>query len=684
MLRNCNRVRACLSVGVRSVSSSVLQYTREVKLALKNGDPVVALESTIITHGMPYPENLRTALDVEQVVRNAGAVPATVAVLKGKIHVGLSEQQLEELASSDEHHVKISRRDLPPVIAQKMSGGTTVAGTMIVAHKAGINMFVTGGLGGVHRGAEITMDISADLVELGRTPVTVVSAGIKSILDIEKTLEFLETQGVCVATYGDSKEFPSFWTRKSGFLAPWNVKDPFEAAQLIAARHSWHLDSGVLIANPIPTNHEADGKFIEAAVQDALKEVTIQHVKGNDITPFVLSRVHTATKGASLKSNIALVKNNALVGSLIAKELANMNLDRNAEEASLHRVYFTPSPEKTAPVLNPKRPVVIGGSVVDFNIKLDTDSVENQGGNYPGKVYQGYGGVGRNIADCVTRLGLNPLLISAVGNDLNGKGLIHHNKYMDKSGITVLNDTTTATCCAIHNKPGTLLYIVGDMNIHDRISEEMLLKFEKEINAAPMIIIDGNIPKDTVFTAVEMASRLKKPVWFEPTNIFKTLRAFQKDRVSGITYTSPNFEELVEIYNFVTQGTAKFSGGDVVMEAARMSAEILKAGAVQKTVFATIGPKGVVKVTRKTDGTVEAFHYEAPQPSVIRTVSGAGDCSASAIITGMVNGLDDSEYMSVALELPLVTLSSYFSVPETITKDIFKRPGRATPKRLSI
>lgn len=663
---------------------STVRYSAEVASALRNGEPIVALESTIITHGMPYPENLKTAMDVEQVVRRTGAVPATVALIKGEIHVGLSSQMLEDIASAKGELVKISRRDLAPAVAQKMTGGTTVAGTMIVAHKAGIQMFVTGGIGGVHRGAEVTMDISADLVELGRTPVTVVSAGVKSILDIEKTLEFLETQGVCVATYGDSKEFPCFWTRSSGHEAPWNVRDPSEAASVIASRLSLGLQSGMLIANPIPTNHEADGKFIEGCVQDALKESRIQNVRGKDITPFILNRVHHATSGASLRSNVALVKHNALVGSLIAKELSNILPDKlpqqQRESSDVHSFHTTSAPKAPLPV-NRSKPVIVGGCVVDFNIKLAEDRIEIDGKTYKGRVFQGYGGVARNIADCTSRLGLSPLLISAVGDDLNGKGLLGHNPSMDKSGIEILRDATTATCCAVHNRAGQLLYNVGDMDIHDRITPEVLLKYEKEIEGAPIVVLDANIPEDTLLTAVDLCTRLKKPLWYEPTIVNKSTKAFHKKRISGVWYTSPNRDELEVMYRDLTEGNDV--QGDEVTRAAKMAKELLRSGAITRAVYATLGAKGLVKVT-KTNDLFDAIHYEAPQAATIKTSNGAGDCQASTIITGLVLQLPEEEYMGAAMEIPLLTLASYSAVPDTLKKEDLNVKNIVKTKRIII
>ncbi|KAL4431940.1 hypothetical protein ABPG77_000207 [Micractinium sp. CCAP 211/92] len=293
----------------------------EVAAALAAGRPVVALESTIISHGMPYPQNLETARQVEAVVRANGATPATIAVLGGVPHVGLTPAQLQSLARAGKAVRKVSRRDLPLVMALGLDGATTVSATMLLAARAGIAVFVTGGIGGVHRGGESTMDVSADLTELGRTPVAVVCAGAKSVLDIPRTLEFLETQGVCVAAYG-ADEFPAFFTRHSRCPAPARVDSPAQAAAMIAAARTLALGGGMVLAVPIPEEHAAAGAQVEQAIAAALREAEERGVKGNEVTPFLLQRIQELTGGKSLEANIALVKNNAAVGARVAAELA--------------------------------------------------------------------------------------------------------------------------------------------------------------------------------------------------------------------------------------------------------------------------------------------------------------------------------------------------------------------------
>ena len=293
-----------------------LHLTPEVESALASGTPVVALESTIISHGMPYPENLQTAQEVEALVREEGAVPVTIAVQDGKICIGMYAEALERFAQNRDL-LKISRRDLPVALSQGKSGGTTVAATMICAHMAGIAVFVTGGIGGVHRDSEQTLDISADLTELAHTPVAVVCAGVKSILDIPKTLEFLETQGVPVIGFR-TNEFPAFFTPASGSPAQVRMDTPEEIARCMKTQWSLGLETGLVIANPIPAEEALDENLVQQAILDSLNEAKTQQISGKDVTPFLLERVNQRTQGQSLKSNTALIRNNARLGARIA------------------------------------------------------------------------------------------------------------------------------------------------------------------------------------------------------------------------------------------------------------------------------------------------------------------------------------------------------------------------------
>ena len=298
-----------------------LELSPAVKAAMMAGEPVVALESTIISHGMPYPQNVETALRVEEAIRETGAVPATIAIIQGKLKAGLTADEIEYLGQKGPSVTKASRRDLPVLVARGADGATTVATTMIIAHLAGIRVFATGGIGGVHRGAETTMDISADLEELGRTPVMVVCAGAKAILDLGLTLEYLETKGVPVIGYG-TEELPAFYTRTSGFKVDYRIDTPEELAAAFRAQQEMGLGGGMLVTNPIPAEYSMDPARINAAIDQAVADSRQLGIHGKEVTPYLLARVKELTGGDSLDANIQLVLNNARLAARTARALS--------------------------------------------------------------------------------------------------------------------------------------------------------------------------------------------------------------------------------------------------------------------------------------------------------------------------------------------------------------------------
>ena len=300
-----------------------LEISPEVQKALDEGRPVVALESTIISHGMPYPQNVETALNVEKIIRDNGAVPATTAIIGGKLRVGLSKDEIDYIGKKGLKVTKASRRDIPVLVARGEDGATTVAATMILANLAGVSVFATGGIGGVHRGAETTMDISADLEELASTPVMVICAGAKSILDLGLTLEYLETHGVSVLGY-QTEELPAFFTRKSGFKVDYRMDTPKELAAAFKAKNDLGLRGGMVVANPIPEEYAMDADYISKSIAEAIDEANAKGIKGKDTTPFLLDKLGKITGGSSLKANIQLVYNNAKVATQIACELSRM------------------------------------------------------------------------------------------------------------------------------------------------------------------------------------------------------------------------------------------------------------------------------------------------------------------------------------------------------------------------
>jgi len=308
-----------ISESAKVSGERFFDFRDEVKEALEKGGPVVALESTLISHGFPYPGNLEVAGEVEEIIRGYGVVPATIAVIGGKIKVGLTRSELEFMATSEDI-LKASRRDLAVIVAKGLNGATTVAATMMVAERAGIKVFATGGIGGVHRGAEKTFDISADLQELARTPVVVVCSGAKSILDLPLTKEYLETMGVPVIGFG-SEELPAFYCRESGLKVDYMVNDEVEAAKIIKVMEDLKLRGGMIIANPVPEEYALSMEYMNEMIEGAVRAAEKEGVKGKKLTPYLLNKIKELTGGKSLQANIELVKDNARVGAKIAREL---------------------------------------------------------------------------------------------------------------------------------------------------------------------------------------------------------------------------------------------------------------------------------------------------------------------------------------------------------------------------
>lgn len=651
--------------------------------ALSAQHPVVALESTIITHGMPFPQNLETALEVEEIIKKQGAVPATVAILEGQIHAGLSHDQLRDLATKD-NCVKTSRRDFPYVLAKGLSGGTTVSGTMVVAHKVGIPIFVTGGIGGVHRGAESTMDISADLTELGRTPVTVVSAGVKSILDVGRTLEYLETQGVCVSVMGSDARFPDFFTRDSGFLAPCHVESPALAAMMMLKRAELDLDSGMLIAVPIPEEHEAEGHLIKEAIEEAVKEAEAEDVCGRDVTPFILRRVSEITAGHSLQSNIALIKNNAKVGAEIAVEHAKLsNPAFRSVPASMESKPVTGSEDSS-------RPVVVGGCIVDFLTTVTEPKIEFTGRTHRGHVRQSYGGVGRNLADALTRLACRPFLVSAVGEDNHARALTAHNPRLGCEGLAVVPEASTAVYCVMLDHRGEALFGVGDMAVHNHVTPEHVRQFEDRITNAPLVLVDGNLSQHTINFVLDMCSAAHVPVWYEPTDVKKAAKPWEGGRGSAVTFTSPNLNELRALCAFLhlgEVGEAPARGEDVpqfVRSVLRAAAPLLDHAAA---LMVTLGSQGFVILRRSPAGgedepllpvpscpgrgaePVGLYFPALPAPHVA-SVSGAGDCLAAGFVAGVLRGEPVGRCAAAGLRAAGLSLAALPAVPDTLTPEI--------------
>ncbi|XP_041254649.1 pseudouridine-metabolizing bifunctional protein C1861.05-like isoform X2 [Onychostruthus taczanowskii] len=625
MARGATQVRRFLHGGYVRIHPSVQE-------ALVEGRPVVALESTIITHGMAYPLNLSMAREVEEIVRINGAVPATVGILRGQIHVGLTDEELEFLASS-KNAVKVSRRDFPFVLSQGLSGGTTVSGTMIMAHKAGIPVFVTGGIGGVHRDGENTLDVSADLTELGRTPVAVVSAGVKSILDIGRTLEYLETQGVCVAAFGESREFPAFFSRQSGFQAPYHVRDEEETAKLIDSALGLGLSSGVLIAVPCPQERAAEGQAIEKAIQQALSQARSKGITGKEVTPFLLQKLTKLTDGKSLDSNLALIQNNARVGSCIAVALSKLQKARRKGSQPRRK-------DMTAP-----QPVVIGGINVDFIAKAQNSEILGGGQTNAGRVRRTFGGVGRNLADCLSRLGQAPLLLSAVGKDEHLESVLHY-------------------------------------------CHHMVSQFKENLCQAPLVCIDGNVPLSTIQYVCQLAREHQLAVCYEPTDENKASKPFLSDSWKALTYISPNLQELRAINRTLGNPLpAELPSRleDVVQAAVALACPLL---AHLHCVVVTLGAHGVLLCGKSLGGSISLYpgthkqaaaarlcaaHYPAIPISreEIVNVSGAGDSLMAGILAGVLAKHDTGTCVRMGLLAASLSLRSYEPIsPEISTSSV--------------
>ncbi|KAM3609143.1 uncharacterized protein V6R79_010192 [Siganus canaliculatus] len=655
-------------------NDSLFRVHPSVSQALVENKPVVALESTIITHGMPYPHNLSTAKEVEAIVRGEGATPATVGVINGVVRIGLSSEELDYL-SRCQGSLKVSRRDLPYVLSQGLTGGTTVSATMIAAHRAGIHVFVTGGIGGVHRDGENSLDISADLTELGRTPIAVVSAGVKSILDIGRTLEFLETQGVCVTTYGVSKNFPAFFSPQSGFTSPHQVSNPEEAAKLIASTLSLGLQSGVLLAVPIPEEHAAAGQQIEEAIQAAVTEASTKGVTGRDVTPFILQKVNDLTKGKSLQANIALIHNNAKVGSQIACALSKQLCDRQLKNKTHHHGKSSSDTESDI--------VVVGGINVDFIAKGKTKTLRF-GQTNPGSVSQSFGGVGRNIADSLSRLSCRPLFISATGDDSHSDAVFNHCKHMNTSGVARLEKQNTATYVVLVGEGGEMTLGLGDMDVHQQITEKYVSQFEKELSSATLICLDGNIPVSTINYVCSFASKHNINVWYEPTDAEKARKPFLSDAWKSLSYSSPNLSELITMnktLGYPTPEVLPSSLEEVLSVAMTLSRPLLEH---IHCLIVTLGANGLLVCGEYDAGSVTlqprkqkkkrklcALHYPAVSVTEeeIMNVSGAGDSLAGALIAGIVKQRDTDSCVRMGILAARMSLASTHPIAPTLTLD---------------
>ncbi|KAH4973592.1 hypothetical protein HBI78_003890 [Parastagonospora nodorum] len=598
-------------------NNGFFRVSEEVREALHSKKPVVALETTIYTHGFPYPENVALASLLESVVRTNGGVPATIGIIDGVARVGLSPEELIRLASSagQATTLKLSRRDLSYVGGLRLTGklfngGTTIASTMLLAQLAGIKIFGTGGLGGVHRGAESSMDISADLTELGRTPVTVVSSGCKSFLDIPRTLEYLETEGVGVGTFADGREgkvdFPAFWSRDSGVKSPTTIADEIEAAAIIHAQHMLQIQSGLLFANPVPTEHAIPKEEMDVVIAEALRQADASNASGKDNTPFVLNKIKELTKGKSIPANRALIESNVKRAAIIARELAI--LESKQEEAQGASSYFTPTFSNPVAAVEkdtsdassivsepPSTPatsvssateppivadiIVAGALAVDFScdyapFTTSTSQIEPlPHTSNPAAINQSLGGVAHNIAKAAHLVGGSVHLHSAVGEDLSGRTALSQleEEGMSTAGIKTLpKPARTAQYVAVNNANKDLSLAMADMSILETIPQPTISNlatslFHKSSHRPSIFVADANWSSPALHTWLQAARHPSTTTVFEPVSTAKAIRIFPPSPSTSNSTTTPpspladiitpNTYELAALHDFAAQSS---------------------------------------------------------------------------------------------------------------------------------
>ena len=674
-----------------------------VRQALHNGDPVVALESTIVAHGMPYPQNLEVAQSVESILSDKGVTPATIAVVNGQGKVGLSSEELQSLAKAGSAARKCTTRELSLLMMNKAKkgrnehdtenamnpsssssssssllsaetpffGATTVASTMALAHAASIPTFVTGGIGGVHRNGHVSMDVSADLNELSRTPVIVVSAGIKSILDIGRTLEVLETLGVPVVTY-QSNDFPAFFSPTSGFPTPWRVDTAEEVAAAYQAGRQLGLSHGMLVAVP---NNDPAGEMVERAIQEALVEADRRGIQGNAVTPFLLKTIAEQTDGESLRSNIGLVQNNANVGADIAIEIAaqrssttvgttphsvtfhnsSTTSNDNSTKSSAESVSSSP----TLPSSHPPRVIVLGGAVVDMVARPQADLVIAT--SNPGSCAESDGGVGRNVAEALGRLGCNPILYSAVGDDARGKGLLDRLVATGCQNASVtLPGTSTATYLAVLNHDYDLHVAIADTDVLSEIPLPPRHVFAQE--DTKVLVMDANVPLPTLKQAALMAAENSMKICLEPTSVPKA-RIVAKDSalLELISYAFPNVDELLIMAEklsdrpeLTVHDLAAINHLPHIQVAATMVLKQMHPD--EAHLIITMGEKGVMLASKNQAGSVQLQHFPAPYGVEVKNATGAGDSLCAAFVAALLNGKSVTEAVAFGMQAATLTI----------------------------
>eukprot|EP00347_Sterkiella_histriomuscorum_P018997 403343364 len=673
-----------------SIASSRFVVKEEVKQAILAGQPVVALESTIITHGMDYPMNRDTALAVEQIVRDNGAIPATIAIVKGVVKIGLEKDDIELLSSEGRlSSRKCSRRDLAYVLAKNGNGSTTVAATMYLASLAGIKIFVTGGIGGVHRGAESTFDISADLTELARTPVAVICAGVKSILDIPKTLEFLETMGVPVVSYG-TDWFPDFFTSNSGIKTVFRADSADECASIIQGNDILKLKNGIIFAVPVPADKEANQDNIQKAIASALAEADQGGIKGAEITPFLLKRVNQLTGGESAASNVELIKNNAKLGSQIAVALSS--IPDISKTLKYEKLYSKPTPI-----------TIIGGAALDI-LSMSHSLHIDSGSSHIGKITIQEGGSARNVAECVARLlgnqnvQENLKFITAVGDDEKAEILVKglSKLGLDTDSIQVKKGERTACFNGIINGQGDFLAGIADMDILSEISKEHLNM--QQFSKSSILLLDSNIAKETLSYILDNAIDISQII-YEPISCEKSSRILHENLLSKITMLKPNLIQLNDIYSVICKNQAqnqtevyqpininRYSKildkdsrlNEISKDVVQMSSAIFdfaiknsqsNSSRLQR-IITTLGSEGVMIVNQDL-----SHKYYSPldlDTKLIKSAVGSGDSFMGGFIYGLYKGQDIDQCVEWGQKCAVLSLQSQTNVSDKIRKEILQ------------
>ncbi|CAF1126274.1 unnamed protein product [Rotaria sordida] len=610
---------------IRYFSSHTFDINPEVKLALNEHRPIVACETAILTHGLPRPSNIETCLHIEKIIREYGSIPATIAILNGRIKVGLTQNELEQLGTLNNVE-KASRRDLPYLISRQASAGTTVAATMLIAHLCGIPLFATGGIGGVHRDSIITGDISSDLDELGRTPVCVISSGVKSILDIPKTLEYLETKGVGVYTFGDTDEFPNFFTRTNEYRSRScaAIRSIDEAARLVRSMIDLKLDSGLLLAVPIDKEDELEeggGEKIEAIIRESLERATKEKITGNKVTPFVLSEIRRQTGNKSIKTNQKLIYKNARIASQIAVALSSIK----SNSSSL---------------------IIIGARNIDLHIQLNADFTPHNSSTIPCRLRQNLGGVAYNVTHALHLLRNHSIRLLTVSGTSN---LLTTNDSTPTLIHEIEDESTASYISLLDSKTNELICGFGDMDIYERqITPSFLDKNLSILINSQWIMFDANLSQLTMKYLIDIGNKYKKYLVFISAggpNKARRINSYLKD-IHVLFCNRLEFQAITE-----SSSSIEF-----------YLKNLFKKNSNLKLICITMGSDGVLICINGKLKKYQALITDKEQQN-IKNVTGAGDSFAA----GVMNQLLKTNFNNIDRAIACGLLSAKFTLQSANT-----------------